>query len=406
MMSQTTMSLPQAASSSFTYTSTPHSAPRAGAYRNTNAETVPLTMMSDPRVIRGNTHALTRKIAKERTAAAALAAYQGAMPGSKRAPETYQSLIHPPNTQAYYSFASKPFSSEATDLSSYLVDARDEEVVQLNDISTQADRFAPLLTRQPYIPRKTGIDSTTQVEDVAELFDFDVEVTPMLEVILHKTLEQALVEVNHEEELVDLQEQLAHYENLQLSEANWAKEHEDRIKTEQEKMHMHMQSMREQLQRQREVKKRIAALQLTRQILPDALETIIQQNIKKKIWRPLERALVEEEVLPELLRDCNRRVNSNMVASQVLDELLLSAENKFDGISLTASPASSLQLHLQLLRRGEDTATEEGETVPGKIDILFKLSMLINETDSILSLEKRILVSYIAKLFIHMICSF
>ena len=36
---------------------------------------------------------------------------------------------------------------------------------------------------------KTGVDAATQVED-GELFDFDAEVEPILEVLVGKTLEQ------------------------------------------------------------------------------------------------------------------------------------------------------------------------------------------------------------------------
>lgn len=51
----------------------------------------------------------------------------------------------------------------------------------------------------PYIPKKTGIDASTQVEDY-ELFNFDKEVTPILDVICTKTLEQACLEIEQEEE--------------------------------------------------------------------------------------------------------------------------------------------------------------------------------------------------------------
>lgn len=50
-----------------------------------------------------------------------------------------------------------------------------------------------------YVPKKTGIDAATQVEDY-ELFDFDREVTPILDVICTKTLEQASLEIEQEEE--------------------------------------------------------------------------------------------------------------------------------------------------------------------------------------------------------------
>ena len=54
-----------------------------------------------------------------------------------------------------------------------------------------------------YIPKKTGIDTATQVEDVfykklnfkLELFDFSREVRPIVNVIVTKTLEQSMLEI-------------------------------------------------------------------------------------------------------------------------------------------------------------------------------------------------------------------
>jgi len=40
----------------------------------------------------------------------------------------------------------------------------------------------------PYIPKKTGIDKITQIEDY-DLFDYDREVQPILNVLLSKTVE-------------------------------------------------------------------------------------------------------------------------------------------------------------------------------------------------------------------------
>lgn len=56
------------------------------------------------------------------------------------------------------------------------------------------------------MPGKTGVDIGTQILD-GELFDFDTEVQPLLEVLVGRSLEQAIVEVMHEEEVADLKEQ-------------------------------------------------------------------------------------------------------------------------------------------------------------------------------------------------------
>ena len=54
-----------------------------------------------------------------------------------------------------------------------------------------------------YIPKKTGIDAFTQVEN-DELFNFDREVEPIVQVLVSKTIEQAMLEVQEEDELMDM----------------------------------------------------------------------------------------------------------------------------------------------------------------------------------------------------------
>lgn len=59
----------------------------------------------------------------------------------------------------------------------------------------------------------------TEILD-AELFDFDTEVQPILETLVGRSAEQALVEVMHEEELADMREQQQHF--LAIREAEMA----------------------------------------------------------------------------------------------------------------------------------------------------------------------------------------
>lgn len=60
---------------------------------------------------------------------------------------------------------------------------------------------------------KTGISKETQIWD-GEIFDFDYEVEPILQVLLGKTIEQSRMEVLQEQELFVMKEQQKHYENL------------------------------------------------------------------------------------------------------------------------------------------------------------------------------------------------
>merc|ERR1719161_2068992 len=77
-----------------------------------------------------------------------------------------------------------------------------------------------LLDRPPsplYMPAKVGVDIDTQIEE-GELFDFDREVAPVLEVICGKTLEQSMMEVLEEEELESIRRHQDEYEQMRNAE--------------------------------------------------------------------------------------------------------------------------------------------------------------------------------------------
>lgn len=53
---------------------------------------------------------------------------------------------------------------------------------------------------------------------VFQLFDFDIEVKPLLELLVAKTIEQSLLEVMEEEELANLRSQQRAFEELRNAE--------------------------------------------------------------------------------------------------------------------------------------------------------------------------------------------
>merc|ERR1719321_295707 len=78
-----------------------------------------------------------------------------------------------------------------------------------------------LLDRPPsplFMPAKIGVDIDTQIEE-GELFDFDTEVEPVLEVLVGKTLEQGMMEVLEEEELDSIRRHQDEYEQMRNAES-------------------------------------------------------------------------------------------------------------------------------------------------------------------------------------------
>ena len=74
------------------------------------------------------------------------------------------------------------------------------------DASCQTDLFLHRPPSPPYVPAKIGCDIGTEIAD-GDLFDFDAEVQPVVEALVGRTIEQALIEVLHEEELAEMKMQ-------------------------------------------------------------------------------------------------------------------------------------------------------------------------------------------------------
>lgn len=76
---------------------------------------------------------------------------------------------------------------------------------------TQTEIYIERPNPRLFMPKKTGSDRETQIWD-GDLFDFDYEVEPILQVLLGKTLELSRMEVLEEEELRVMKEQQKKFE--------------------------------------------------------------------------------------------------------------------------------------------------------------------------------------------------
>lgn len=115
----------------------------------------------------------------------------------------------------------------------YLEEIVDKKIEK--DTSTQTDPFLDRPMTPEFIPKKSGVDISTQIEP-GDLFDFNSEVEPILSVLVAKTLEQALIEVHEEEEVARMikhREEFALHRAAELEETKRLEEEE--AEREQEK---------------------------------------------------------------------------------------------------------------------------------------------------------------------------
>merc|ERR1719460_3471308 len=130
------------------------------------------------------------------------------------------------------------------------------------DIETQTDAFMDQLPAPIFIPMKTGVDVETQIYE-GDLFDFDAEVDPILEVLVGKTLEQSMMEVMEEEELANMRAHQEHFEQIRNSELAETQRLEEAEKRRFEEKERRIGQERERVEREQQVTEKVAARTFT-----------------------------------------------------------------------------------------------------------------------------------------------
>ena len=192
------------------------------------------------------------------------------------------------------------------------------------DIDTQTDAFMDQLPAPIFIPMKTGVDVETQIYE-GDLFDFDTEVEPILEVLVGKTLEQSMMEVMEEEELANMRAHQEHFEqirNAELAETQRLEEAEKRRSQEKERR---VQQEKERVAREAQVTEKVAARTFTKGFLSE-LQTSVVSNLQDAgfFYDPLE-AEVTNEFMPWLMDDMSEKLDMLQVARAIADDLLAAA---------------------------------------------------------------------------------
>nr|XP_013814410.1 PREDICTED: radial spoke head protein 3 homolog [Apteryx mantelli mantelli] len=207
----------------------------------------------------------------------------------------------------------------------YLEDISDR-VIEV-DVECQTDAFLDRPPTPLFIPAKTGRDVDTQIEE-GELFDFDIEVKPMLEILIGKTVEQALLEVMEEEELANLwahQRAYGELRNTELAEVQRLEEQERRYSEEKERRKRQQMQV---LQKQKETTEKIAARAFAQRYLADLIPSVFN-NLRESgyFYDPVERD-IETEFLPWLMTEVEEALEKKVLGRTVLDSLICTVVGK------------------------------------------------------------------------------
>ncbi|KAH7821527.1 putative Integral membrane protein [Monocercomonoides exilis] len=204
-------------------------------YRNPDEK--PKNMMSDPRIYRGNTYSRPVELheksfvhqAPERKQQPSFLATRSSKVASTTKPKSNLNVRSrgSPSTTGKSSLTQKVEQNGVRQsVSSSLSSSREMETNN-NELEDDVyeiipgDELTPTPIERPptpeYIPPPYGQDESTQTDD-KELFDFDYEVVPFIEILVGRALQQADLELEEDIQLARLRERRDNYEHLRNAE--------------------------------------------------------------------------------------------------------------------------------------------------------------------------------------------
>uniref|UniRef100_A0A182QL26 Radial spoke head protein 3 n=1 Tax=Anopheles farauti TaxID=69004 RepID=A0A182QL26_9DIPT len=187
------------------------------------------------------------------------------------------------------------------------------------DAGCQTDLFLHRPPSPPYIPAKTGCDAATEIL-AGELFDFDTEVQPIIEVLVNQTLEQALVEVLHEEEIAEMKQQqqkILALREAELAELRRLEQEEQKRQAERERRFLQDKIARDL---DHEMQERITAAKLLQgrldELVPEVLAAV------DKIETEKDRAEFERQITPWLAKEVAQQIGQWIDANELLEDII------------------------------------------------------------------------------------
>lgn len=304
-----------------TYRDPSKAASAGGVARGNNAG----NLMNDRRVVRGNTYAaqvlpLSAQAELQRAEQEAERQRKRQMQGSKKGGKDA-------TAGGDHGSLRRPATPEAVDGRKHMDIQTEQYLEELKDkpdevtTETQTD---PMLDRPPtpqFIPFKTGRDMETQIQP-GELFDFDTEVDPVLDVMVGKTLEQAMLEVLQEEEVELMRQQQHEFEQRRKEEVLESQRLEAAEKRKFEEKERRKRQEKDRIRREKETREKLCARMFAKSYLTN-LEQKVYARLQDEGWF---HDAVEREValdfMPWLYSQMDKELDRHRKARQLVDDLI------------------------------------------------------------------------------------
>ncbi|KAK1132344.1 hypothetical protein K0M31_016452 [Melipona bicolor] len=154
------------------------------------------------------------------------------------------------------------------------------------------------------------------------LFDFDYEVQPILEVLVGKTIEQALIEVLEEEEIAALREQQRKFLELRAAEKAEARRLEEQERRLREEKDQRLKQHEDAMVARKETEERIAAATLLTGYIADLLPAVLEGLKMSGFLLDEIKADVEEGFMPWLMKEVKKEMGYMIESKELLMDIV------------------------------------------------------------------------------------
>lgn len=252
-------------------------------------------------------------------------------------------------------------------LEHYLV----EQVVptETRDEAEQTDVFLPKPPEKEYytrnLPKKTGVDVSTQIEPQDQLFNFDIEVEPLLNVLIGKTLEVSLMEVEEEEELKAIRADKERYIKERLEEQQRIlKDEEAEVARVRQKDEL-KQKEQERVLCERDVSAKVFSCLSVKALVAKAKESAFEEMDKSGVFYDPDLKMVEEDFMPWLYNAVDEGFKEVIEAQELVDEMIMASlqQQQIEQNNLLTLLEEQQAARAEALKKAEEEARIEKETI-------------------------------------------
>ncbi|CAH8597673.1 unnamed protein product [Heterobilharzia americana] len=228
------------------------------------------------------------------------------------------------------------------------------EIIEQDDFSTQTDAFLSRPSTPIYVPAKTSIDIETQIYE-NDLFNFDLEVQPFLEVLIGKTIEQALLEVIDEEELANLRQQQQALEEIHNAELTEIARLEDRNQRYVEEKQRRLKQYEISAGLAKETARKIAAQAFTKSYLAPLLKNTYEELLERGYFYDSTEIDIEthffDSLVNAVLDSMEHERSARLLLDGLLREVVCQRHTEFRELSRSIYEEKCINEVLPLLRQ-------------------------------------------------------